>query len=689
MDIKNQNLIILLILIFNFLIRLFPIETSTYSTDYPAYTYTIKYFLENNKFPAYDQLHIAYPYFPHQVIAYSTWIILKFFNLFMTVNNLDKLVLYAFRIYASLFATLSVYAIMKFCQLFWKQYKYLPIIVGLVFAGVLNHIFLSKEIRGYIFGDFWGSMVLLFSYLLLMKNNSIKNYFLLGMSFGFAVSSHVLYFMHALTIGLAFLFNIKKIHKNIYKIILMVCTIVIAYLIANWHVLLNLNVHFDHPLYTSSDYRLVDDQVFFTSKNNYPTIFWYLDYFAQSGLGYITFISSVAGFFLYIIMEKKLKKIFFLFPIPIVFFFSITNIVKIRVDRYAIPLVIFCVIFASYFINKLIELSNKNKIKISIVVLIFLALPILKILFFDYLISQKSTREIAYEWIMKNIPKGKGIILTEDVYFHDSKNLKRIKNDYLVNELIDFEKVNIDELYDSGYEYILIGEHFESWIWDYKDYIQTKPKKLTKVHLKHFEEFTLKKEQNTELIKIFSNKWFDMGIFEPRYLMFSGNLNRLFNAKLKLYKFKNYKKNSYIEYSAEVLYNCSIYRERYGLKLELNKFGKTVLKLGKILVNNKSISIYDGCYKKYPTGKYKLTLFYYLTPTLNLKNEINYFGVINQSASPITKKELVSNDKSSLHQNISIVHEHNIGLVGSDLHFRVYAEDMEVSVEKIEIEKID
>jgi len=130
----------------------------------------------------------------------------------------------------------------------------------------------------------------------------------------------------------------------------------------------------------------------------------------------------VLGGIIYGLFRHKKREII-LFSFPLVQFLIMSNW-KTSAVRYLLPLAPFFAIIGAYFLylilsklayylarfNSKFSFFLKTKgIFASFIVILFLLSPGLKVLRFDYTLTQMDTRTIAKDWIEKNIPQGSRI----------------------------------------------------------------------------------------------------------------------------------------------------------------------------------------------------------------------------------------------------------------------------------------
>jgi len=130
----------------------------------------------------------------------------------------------------------------------------------------------------------------------------------------------------------------------------------------------------------------------------------------------------VLGGVIYGLFRHKKREII-LFSFPLVQFLIMSNW-KTSAVRYLLPLAPFFAIIGAHFLDLILSklayylarfnskfsfLIRRRGIFAALVVILFLLSPGLKVLRFDYTLTQKDTRMIAKEWIEKNIPPGSRI----------------------------------------------------------------------------------------------------------------------------------------------------------------------------------------------------------------------------------------------------------------------------------------
>ncbi|MDO8733649.1 MAG: glycosyltransferase family 39 protein [Elusimicrobiota bacterium] len=121
-----------------------------------------------------------------------------------------------------------------------------------------------------------------------------------------------------------------------------------------------------------------------------------------NNLGYFFSLSALAGF-IYLILKRTKQHMFLLIiTLIILLFFGTWQTLP---GRYILALYPFFAIISATVISKI-----KNKYLLVFAIALFLVTTLPKIIITDILLSQKDTRVISREWVLKNIPETSKIL---------------------------------------------------------------------------------------------------------------------------------------------------------------------------------------------------------------------------------------------------------------------------------------
>lgn len=277
--------------------------------------------------------------------------------------------------------------------------------VGLISCALLGFCFLHVRDSHYAVVDVTRTffMLMSFNYMvnILLKGQS-KDYIMSGIFSGLAIAAK--YDMGLLVFPLLishWFYSAKTNVRNNKKIILSMFFCVTAFLIfCPWAIL---------------DYKAFFKDFFIQAGHS--NVHWfgaseessYTQYFKTIiwGYGAVPLIFVIFGIFS---LWRDKKKLILILSFPALFLLAL-GAKRLFFVRYAIPLIPYLCILSAYGIWAAGQHFKAKKAMISI----FLLLSVLQGLIFslrhDYLITQKDTRIIAREWIIKHIPAGSKIII--------------------------------------------------------------------------------------------------------------------------------------------------------------------------------------------------------------------------------------------------------------------------------------
>lgn len=214
-----------------------------------------------------------------------------------------------------------------------------------------------------------------------------------------------------------------------------------------------------------NQFRIIITDINFSGMNNpvigadslgfWGNFVWYIKGGLKWGLG--LHFEIMAGFGLLLAVYRRQKKDILIFSFLGIYFLIIMS-GYLKWDRYVIPLMPFVALYCAKFIDVLLEkilpikVTEKRRNAIFICVAIVMILfPIINILRYDYLITQKDTRTIAKEWIQKNISPGSKI--GQDVYTGNiSKANFKILKKYSLSEK------DLSQYINEGFDYLIVSD---------------------------------------------------------------------------------------------------------------------------------------------------------------------------------------------------------------------------------------
>lgn len=130
-----------------------------------------------------------------------------------------------------------------------------------------------------------------------------------------------------------------------------------------------------------------------------------------TGTGFVVFAGGIIGFIISIKNNKLWTIALISFPLLILLLHGRWSVTA---DRYAIPLIIFALLFSSVFIRHFLSGSPYFRAFGTVVIALLLIQPALSSSSIIRDFEKTDTREIARKWINHNIPKGTKLALEKD-----------------------------------------------------------------------------------------------------------------------------------------------------------------------------------------------------------------------------------------------------------------------------------
>lgn len=214
---------------------------------------------------------------------------------------------------------------------------------------------------------------------------------------------------------------------------------------------------------------------------------WYIKGSLSWGLGLHFEIMAALGFLLALYRKRKEDLTIIIFPV--LYFLVISN-GHFKWERYVITLMPFVALYAAFFLYILAEkigsvrLSQTSMNRVLASVAIAFVIPCtINIIRYDYLLTQKDTRDMAKEWIESNIPQGSKI--GQDAYTAALSG-----EAYQITKKFSLSDEQFEYYLNNGYNYIIVSDT------QYKRYFHepAKYESNIKFYRRLFEEAELIKE---------------------------------------------------------------------------------------------------------------------------------------------------------------------------------------------------
>jgi hypothetical protein len=249
---------------------------------------------------------------------------------------------------------------------------------------------------------------------------------------------------------------------------------------------------------------------------------WLNFYFANSGLWYTIYFSSLAG--VIVLLFKRKRQSFLLLTFPAIYLLALSTR-SVIYGRWTSLLTPFLSIYAAFFIDALQKFIAKRLkiftvkssfIPIAIVVLL-VGFPALRVILFDHHISKIGTRELAYKWIGKNLSNEEMIFTTHlsSIGLHSLGQL--LSKDGYTSETVGSKLSPIGygpNLFQYGGSIVILSSS------------------------NHDIEFNNEIRSRAKLLKKFSDPLFESGFFGSKKLGLNhySEINHLHNPTIEIYR---------------------------------------------------------------------------------------------------------------------------------------------------------
>jgi len=377
--------------------------------------------------------------FPVQIPATSDW-----FQMMSFISKNSTFFLGVGRFVVVFFGSATVPLLYYLGKLF-KSEK-----TGLIAASVLTFTFLHVKDSHYLYLDVTATffVVSFFVFLCLFIIRKRTVYFLLasvfsGVSIG--IKYHLVFLLIPLFLAYTFVSikNNRGVIRNIFNplfwagIVLLIFFIFLGNPLPFINLIQFLNeIRNQSATFSSGQMGLTGSFLYYLYRFKFTVVFEPLTYNSLIGdMGIIILVLSIIGMFYSLVKTDFLRISLASFVIP---FYLFNELQAIKPVRFLIPIMPCIIIFMSVF---LVEVSERLKLKkyILLILCVLILLPsAVRVIRFDYLISNKDTRVYAMEWISENIPIDKVITF----YEHSWANPPQVGHDKIIIEFPNYNNGN-------------------------------------------------------------------------------------------------------------------------------------------------------------------------------------------------------------------------------------------------------
>ena len=311
--------------------------------------------------------------------------------------------------FSAIIGVLTIYGVYKTVRRLFKSEK-----TGLV--GALFMALCYLHVRDSHFGtmDVAMTCLIIASFHFIVKSNdewSLKNYLLAGLLAGLATSTKYAGLFLIFPICFVHLFKVLEHKMPFFRIFIdkrilgFAAAMILGFLAGTPHFLS------EYPKYL---YYIVNRMDLMDTQSPKIAIGWWyhLKFSLWHGLGWGMYVVAFLGIILYFIRDWKRALVFISFPLTYYLFVGKGYVVFLR---YVVPVLPFMCMAAAYlvyevyhFLKKRMEYQYVAALS-SVLMVVILYQGCYNLLYFNYLITKKDSRELGKEWAEANIPFGSSV----------------------------------------------------------------------------------------------------------------------------------------------------------------------------------------------------------------------------------------------------------------------------------------
>lgn len=446
------------------------------------------------------------------------------------------------RFATTLFGTASIFVLYKLAkELFDRK-------VGLVAASLLSvtfaHIWASQYVTTDVPMTFFGLMSIYYSAKILKKDDSWKNFLMVGLFIGLALATRYNAFVFIVTFLVSYFISHVKKEKlfpyfslqNISYEKLALCLIFpfLVFFVIDPYVFLDL----PHFLASYTGFIRAYKQGIWLQLSvydNMPAWLWYLKYAATSGLYWPLFLAVLGGltFGLWPLTKAKV----FILSFLVANFLLISSMATVT-DRNLVQMSPYLNIFAAIFVFKFCEFLSRTRalklIFLSLFLILLFGLNIFRAVTYDLAINRQDTRLRAAYWLEGNLPKEAlvvGIGVDQALWYLSQNGFPKTFSVATLGP--SYERI-IDKT--KGDHYVVITSVDYNWPRQYYRSSHHAPWSFDGLMAKQIFDCYQQLKRKAVLVKEISDPLFKSGFYGPGYLEMSSTVTIWHNPTVEIYR---------------------------------------------------------------------------------------------------------------------------------------------------------
>ena len=539
---KQFHLLVIGVLVLAFVLRVwganFGLGFEILHPDEAIYAPYIKQTFPFERTAVFDSLEARgdYPSLFFYLYSLAFWLASKFSEAFPQAIpvgwSLDHWFLLWGRVFSALLSTITVFLTIKIGKSLFN--RRVGLLSGLFLAVTFVDVQMAHYVKHGVLVQLLGLLVI-WNLLALLKKGTLGNLVLAGILFLMAVRVKTIGFflVFPLLVGfLPLLWRRLRAKRNIRALVAVGGFLIVVGLAAffprsgsrllGWG---ELTALVGHRLRLLLGPFREGTHVAFSNLDGLPNYLWWPLYLATSGLFLPQFLASAVGFFIFLKEKLPAKYLVLSLVIPC---YLVLSLQRFRADRWIILVTPYLAIFAALFWERLRVLIRRSfswgvssRILVPLAGLVFLGVSLLRSAAFSFLISQKDTRQEAYEWLAETYSPDTPLFMIGETNLIGN-SLKEDGYYRVVNLFPLYE----DEIFHFPGDLMVIGSGTYHAVANYRR-VDPNPRIWD-----NYQRIV----ERGKLVREFSRPLFWSGFFSPFFLEVSATVNSYHQPTIQIYQ---------------------------------------------------------------------------------------------------------------------------------------------------------